>query len=183
METSTITKKRNAKESDKVAFFVVEKIKAFKWNKKVPEYYIKWKGYPESQCTWEPIEHLLYLIDDIRAYNIKNNITIDTEKYISLENKPDIYNDKQPPVIKRPPKRKKKPVPCPEKVLKITSGSKINIIGLSSESDINKCTLVVSEEINCERTTIYEIDGLELLKKYPDTVIDFFESFITMKEK
>lgn len=39
--------------------FTVEKILAFARNKSTPFFYIKWKGYDESENTWEPLHHIV----------------------------------------------------------------------------------------------------------------------------
>jgi len=93
---------------DTVAFYVVDNIKAFNDNKQHPEYLIRWKGYPESQCTWEPLDHLLYLIEDIKEFNTENAIDLDVDQYISFEKKPFIYRNKVFADNIMPPKKKKK---------------------------------------------------------------------------
>ncbi|CAA94152.1 Chromobox protein homolog hpl-1 [Caenorhabditis elegans] len=38
--------------------FVVEKVLNKRLTRGGSEYYIKWQGFPESECSWEPIENL-----------------------------------------------------------------------------------------------------------------------------
>ena len=32
-------------------------------------YLVKWVGFPESQCTWEPIDHLDKVLDMVESFN------------------------------------------------------------------------------------------------------------------
>ena len=54
--------------------YQVEKIVGKRWKGGRVQYKVKWEGYPYSQCTWEPLEHLqtvFELIERISADNVK----------------------------------------------------------------------------------------------------------------
>ncbi|XP_076338004.1 chromobox protein homolog 1-like [Tachypleus tridentatus] len=53
-------KKKKQKESDPQAEeeYIVEKVVDKRVKQGQVEYYLKWKGYPDSENTWEPQEHL-----------------------------------------------------------------------------------------------------------------------------
>ena len=36
-------------------------------------YLVKWKGYPEDECTWEPGEHLTHADDEIETFHRQNS--------------------------------------------------------------------------------------------------------------
>lgn len=38
--------------------YIVEKIKGHRGKGKKKEYFIKWKGYPDKDNTWEPLKNL-----------------------------------------------------------------------------------------------------------------------------
>ena len=50
-------------------FYEVEKILDRKKVKGKFQYLIKWKGYPLSESTWEPISHLQYMKDSVNQFN------------------------------------------------------------------------------------------------------------------
>ena len=54
-------------------FYEVEKIIDRRIVKGKKEYLIKWKGYPESQSTWEPISHLKYIQNLVDIFNEQYN--------------------------------------------------------------------------------------------------------------
>ncbi|KAK9742688.1 hypothetical protein RND81_03G191100 [Saponaria officinalis] len=49
-------------------FFEVEAIRKRRICKGVPQYLIKWRGWPESANTWEPVDHLQTCPDVVEAY-------------------------------------------------------------------------------------------------------------------
>jgi hypothetical protein len=58
--------------------YVVEKIIGKRTRGNTVEYKIKWEGYSEEECTWEPFKNLKHLEDMIEEYerieSIKSNI-------------------------------------------------------------------------------------------------------------
>ena len=54
-------------------FYEVEKIIDRRIVKGKKEYLIKWKDYPESQSTWEPISHLKYIQTLVDIFNEQYN--------------------------------------------------------------------------------------------------------------
>ena len=50
-------------------FYIIEKILDRKKVKDKYQYLIKWQGYPEEDCTWEPIENLQYSLGLVKEYN------------------------------------------------------------------------------------------------------------------
>ena len=49
--------------------YIIEKILDRKKVKDKYQYLIKWQGYPEEDCTWEPIENLQYSLELVKEYN------------------------------------------------------------------------------------------------------------------
>ncbi|XP_072932753.1 histone-lysine N-methyltransferase SUV39H2-like isoform X1 [Epargyreus clarus] len=50
--------KKRKRQRQKSEEFIIEKILDFKYEEGRGLFYIKWKGWPDSENTWEPIEHL-----------------------------------------------------------------------------------------------------------------------------
>ncbi|KAH8261168.1 hypothetical protein KR044_004165, partial [Drosophila immigrans] len=61
--------------------FAVERIERKRVVNGVTEYFLKWKGYPRSQNTWEPVNHL-YCKDLIAAFeaSAKNKPLLNTKR-------------------------------------------------------------------------------------------------------
>jgi hypothetical protein len=53
-------RKRQAEKIDKDKYYIVDKILDTKTDKGKTYYLVKWKYYPVSQATWEPIENFKY---------------------------------------------------------------------------------------------------------------------------
>ncbi|KNA03017.1 hypothetical protein SOVF_213180 [Spinacia oleracea] len=49
-------------------FYEVESIRRKRICKGEPQYFIKWRGWPESANTWEPVDHLQTCPDVVEAY-------------------------------------------------------------------------------------------------------------------
>jgi hypothetical protein len=58
---------KDAQQSEQ--FYEVEKILDRKKVKGKFQYLIKWKGYPLSESTWEPLSHLQYMKDSVNQFN------------------------------------------------------------------------------------------------------------------
>jgi len=62
---------KGAKSYNNQLFYEVEDILDRKRTKGRFYYKIKWKGYPISECTWEPLSHLQYTKDLVAKFNAK----------------------------------------------------------------------------------------------------------------
>jgi chromobox protein 1 len=59
--------------SDDEAEFEVEAILNRRKRNNKLEYFVKWKGYPTSDNTWEPIEHLTNCADLVTTFDYNFN--------------------------------------------------------------------------------------------------------------
>jgi hypothetical protein len=66
--------------------FEVERIIGKKNTPKGVEYQVKWKGYPMSECTWEPERNLTTCKEMIDEYKKRNNLA--TTNDLKSKNKP-----------------------------------------------------------------------------------------------
>jgi GTPase involved in cell partitioning and DNA repair len=75
---------------------IVDKRKRFGKN----EYKVKWLGYKMSECTWEPLDHLLNVMDEVEKYeksikkgkiNLENNKIEKKIKNTNEEEKANVY--------------------------------------------------------------------------------------------
>ncbi|CAI4232348.1 unnamed protein product [Auanema sp. JU1783] len=70
--------------------YAVEKVLNKRFVAGKVEYLLKWKGYPLSDCTWEPFEHInaKELIDDFEKHNdakgVLPNYVITTERDVAV---------------------------------------------------------------------------------------------------
>jgi Chromo (CHRromatin Organisation MOdifier) domain len=44
--------------------------------RQVDQYLVEWKGYPVSEATWEPLEHLTGAIDLVREFNQQHAVQL-----------------------------------------------------------------------------------------------------------
>ena len=80
--------------------YEVEKIVDKRTKNGKEEYKIKWVGYSMSECTWEPLEHLLNVMDEVEKYeksikkgkiNLENNKIEKKIKNTNEEEKANVY--------------------------------------------------------------------------------------------
>ncbi|XP_050674802.1 histone-lysine N-methyltransferase SUV39H1-like isoform X1 [Leptidea sinapis] len=71
--------KKKKKEKQDLEEFVIESIKDFKFEWGKEAFFIKWKGWPDSDNTWEPIENL-----DNCPHILKEFLLTEEEKYCKL---------------------------------------------------------------------------------------------------
>ena len=91
-------------------YYEVEKIMDRRIVRGKKEYLIKWKGYPESQSTWEPNSHLTYIQELVKKFN---------EQYNSNGNGNGNNSNKiKSPNIKKEKKEKKEKINIEEKDVK-----------------------------------------------------------------
>ena len=77
-----------------VEFIITSKIKG-----KKKFYLIKWKGYPITDCSWEPISHLSNVNDMVKEFddNFPNSINHKNLKEFKLE----LKKHKQQKILKK----------------------------------------------------------------------------------
>ncbi|CAK1585450.1 unnamed protein product [Parnassius mnemosyne] len=66
--------KKQRKYKQKAEEFIIEKIIDFKFEDGSEYFYIKWKGWPESENTWEPIDHLDNCPDILKNFLMNKEI-------------------------------------------------------------------------------------------------------------
>lgn len=54
------------------SFYFVDDIVGRRERKGKPEYMVKWKGYDQSENTWEPVAHLQRAMDLVESFNKQN---------------------------------------------------------------------------------------------------------------
>jgi len=78
---------KKAKSHQEELFYEVEAILARKKSKGRFLYKIKWKGYPLSECTWEPVSHLQYTKDLLDKFNAEmDKVKLGGNSYVNKEN-------------------------------------------------------------------------------------------------
>ena len=85
-------------------YYDVEKIIDKKKIRGKDRYLVKWKGYPITQCTWEPLAHLenvMYMVNEFNSkFNMKDDNKIENynkneeDKEIKTDNKDNINKEK-----------------------------------------------------------------------------------------
>ena len=63
--------------------YTVEKILDSKVNSKGnKEFKVKWKGFPISECTWEPYNHVKHLKDEIAEFEKSRKVVKSARKNV-----------------------------------------------------------------------------------------------------
>jgi hypothetical protein len=65
--------------------YIVEKITGKRLRGSIIEYKVKWEGYTEEECTWEPYKNLRHLVDMIEEYDRLEAIKLRKKNMIKPE--------------------------------------------------------------------------------------------------
>lgn len=175
--------------------YQVEKIVGKRWKGGRVQYKVKWEGYPYSQCTWEPLEHLQTVFELIDQYNESQQTTSKKSK-----------KEKDEEHLRK--KRKKSSSVSQEEKSeessKDNSNKEQNGIANSQDKEVDGVITIKEDEIQREESAIIykkvitvnkefkavvqivkdgvesqiTIPTSELRRLNPDILIDFYESKI-----
>ena len=154
-------------------FYEVEQIKDRRYNNGRKEYLIKWKGYSDSESTWEPLSHLKFIHDLVIEFDIKyeNKNIKKIKKGNYKENKNIQFIEKKREKSKKEHKNSIKNI-----VVFRIDHSLVKILAVKIENQILKA---VVEKKTKEGRIYKEIMTTECLKKInPFILLDFYQSKI-----
>ena len=187
--------------------YQVEKIVGKRWKGGRVQYKVKWEGYPYSQCTWEPLEHLQTVFELIDQYNESQQTTSKKEKdeeHLRKKRKKSSSVSQEEKSEESSNSRKIKSNSSEKKDSKDNSNKEQNGIANSQDKEVDGVITIKEDEIQREESAIIykkvitvnkefkavvqivkdgvesqiTIPTSELRRLNPDILIDFYESKI-----
>lgn len=144
--------------------FVVEKVLNVRFNKGRKEYYLKWKGYDETENTWEPLENCGDCEDLIKTFeeNLKKKKKESNEKKVKSTKEDESAKKKKRTEDDSKPRGFDRGL-TPEKIIGATDSSG-ELMFLMKWKDSEEADLVPSRQANV---------------RCPQIVIAFYEERLT----
>lgn len=130
--------------------FVVEQVLDRKFDSGSPLYKVKWLGYPLSQCTWEPVEHLSNVPEMVAEYEAAHKQDATANAQVQAE-VPKIYGSLE------------KDLP-----VRVMAGRK-------AEGKV-ACTVEWEKRPDGVKPLPSAVMSDELKDRFPDLLLDFYES-------
>ena len=188
--------------------YQVEKIVGKRWKGGRVQYKVKWEGYPYSQCTWEPLEHLQTVFELIDQYNESQQTTSKKsekdEEHLRKKRKKSSSVSQEEKSEESSNSRKIKSNSSEKKDSKDNSNKEQNGIANSQDKEVDGVITIKEDEIQREESAIIykkvitvnkefkamvqivndgaesqiTIPTSELRRLNPDILIDFYESKI-----
>ena len=188
--------------------YQVEKIVGKRWKGGRVQYKVKWEGYPYSQCTWEPLEHLQTVFELIDQYNESQQTTSKKsekdEEHLRKKRKKSSSVSQEEKSEESSNSRKIKSNSSEKKDSKDNSNKEQNGIANSQDKEFDGVITIKEDEIQREESAIIykkvitvnkefkavvqivkdgvesqiTIPTSELRRLNPDILIDFYESKI-----
>ena len=169
--------------------YQVEKIVGKRWKGGRVQYKVKWEGYPYSQCTWEPLEHLQTVFELIDQYNesqqttSKKSIKEKDEEHLRKKRKKSSSVSQEEKSEESSNSRKIKSNSSEKKDSKDNSNKEQNGIANSQDKEVDGVITIQEDEIQREESAIIYKKVITVNKEFKavvQIVKDGVESQITI---
>lgn len=169
--------------------YQVEKIVGKRWKGGRVQYKVKWEGYPYSQCTWEPLEHLQTVFELIDQYNESQQTTSKKakkekdEEHLRKKRKKSSSVSQEEKSEESSNSRKIKSNSSEKKDSKDNSNKEQNGIANSQDKEVDGVITIKEDEIQREESAIIYKKVITVNKEFKavvQIVKDGVESQITI---
>ena len=169
--------------------YQVEKIVGKRWKGGRVQYKVKWEGYPYSQCTWEPLEHLQTVFELIDQYNESQQTTSKKskkekdEEHLRKKRKKSSSVSQEEKSEESSNSRKIKSNSSEKKDSKDNSNKEQNGIANSQDEEVDGVITIKEDEIQREESAIIYKKVITVNKEFKavvQIVKDGVESQITI---
>ena len=169
--------------------YQVEKIVGKRWKGGRVQYKVKWEGYPYSQCTWEPLEHLQTVFELIDQYNESQQTTSKKskkekdEEHLRKKRKKSSSVSQEEKSEESSNSRKIKSNSSEKKHSKDNSNKEQNGIANSQDKEVDGVITIKEDEIQREESAIIYKKVITVNKEFKavvQIVKDGVESQITI---
>lgn len=169
--------------------YQVEKIVGKRWKGGRVQYKVKWEGYPYSQCTWEPLEHLQTVFELIDQYNESQQTTSKKskkekdEEHLRKKRKKSSSVSQEEKSEESSNSRKIKSISSEKKDSKDNNNKEQNGIANSQDEEVDGVITIKEDEIQREESAIIYKKVITVNKEFKavvQIVKDGVESQITI---